>query len=482
MREPHAPLADASDPIPPLPLAFTPDTFDPNALPPNFVERRRAVRGLPRSGFNPRAPRDWRAVQWLRPGIGIKRWGVLALLGLILAAVGAMLATAYFAVDLSLDIVRDLDRVTGRLFDSDALGIVVLLAGVVLVVISLRGTLRAVERAFASSSNVKADFLEAALRRRKLEFGERIVAIGGGTGLSTMLRGLKEYSSNITAVVTMADDGGSSGVLRESGMLPPGDLRNCIAALAEAEPLMTQLFQHRFKGLGPLKDHALGNLIVAAMCEITGDFESAVRETSRVLAIRGRVLPSTLSDIRLGAILQDGTEVIGQSAINKTSHIHQVFLIPEEPSALPGVVTAIQEADVIIIGPGSLYTSIIPNLLVPEIAAAIKASPAPKIYVCNVMTQPHETAGYTASAHVSALINHIGRGVITHALVNNGHVHENVLEKYRATGAEYVTPDESAIEMLGVRPLHGNFIDDANLVRHNPQKLAASIFRIAAKL
>jgi len=461
------------------PVTSKPAVFKAVADPPSG---RGALRVLPRPIFNPRSPRDWRAVKWLKPGIGIKRWGLLALLGLVMAAVGAMLATAYFAVDLSLDVVYWLDRVTHRMFDSDALGIFMLLLGVILVVFSLRGTLGAVERAFSSSSNVKADFLEAALSRRKLEFGERIVAIGGGTGLSTMLRGLKEYSTNITAVVTMADDGGSSGMLRQAGMLPPGDLRNCIAALAETEPLMTQLFQHRFTGLGPLKDHSLGNLIVAAMCEMTGDFESAVRETSRVLAIRGRVLPSTLDDVRLGAILADGSQVVGQSFISKTAQIRQVFLIPEAPRALPGVVTAIQEADVIIIGPGSLYTSIIPNLLVPEIAEAIKASTVPRIYVCNVMTQPQETAGFTAADHVRALIAHIGPGVITHVLVNNGRVHEDVLEKYRAAGAEYVTPDEEAIEILGVRPLHGNFIDDTNLVRHHPQKLATAIFRIAAKL
>jgi uncharacterized cofD-like protein len=308
------------------------------------------------------------------------------------------------------------------------------------------------------------------------------VALGGGTGLSTMLRGLKEYSSNITAVVTMADDGGSSGMLREHGILPPGDLRNCIAALAEAEPAMTELFQHRFEGLGPLKGHSVGNLIVAAMCEMTGDYESAVRETSKVLAIRGRVLPSTLDDIRLGAHLADGSQVLGQVNVNKASNIQQTFLVPDNPRALPDVVRSIQEAELIIIGPGSLFTSIIPNLLVPEIAEAVKNAKAPKVYVCNVMTQPHETASFKASDHVAAIIRHIGQGVITHALINNGKVKSEILDRYRKVGAEYVDPDEAAIEMLGVRPIHGNFIDDTNLVRHNPQKLAASIFRLLAKM
>lgn len=460
------------------------DNSEDNGTPQGeMAQGKTAVRPVLSPKFNRRAPRDWRAIKWLTPGIGIKRWGLLALLGLACAIIGAALATALVSVDLGLYVSAWLYARSGYLLDPVALGIALLTGGFISVVIGLRGTLKAVERAFSGNSSERADFLETALRRRKLELGEKVVAFGGGTGLSTMLRGLKEYSSNITAVVTMADDGGSSGMLREEGMLPPGDLRNCMAALAEAEPLMMQLFQHRFEGLGALKGHSFGNLVVAAMCEITGDFESAVRETSRVLAIRGRVLPSTLDDVRLGAELSDGTEVIGQSSVNKTRDIQRAFLIPEAPKALPGVVQAILEADVIIIGPGSLFTSIIPNLLVPEITDAIRRNKrAPKIYVCNVMTQPGETSGFTASDHVRAIIRHIGRDVITHALVNNGRVSKDVLERYRSTGAEYVEPDENAIEMLGVRPLHGNFVNATNLVRHDPQKLAATIFRIVAKI
>ena len=441
------------------------------ALVPSNTERRSKERTSMR-----------RTVKWLTLGLGIKRWAVLSLLGLMLAAVGAALATAYIAVEWSVVIIEWVNARTQQLINTEFLGLGLLAMGFLLVAIGLRGTLKAVERAYASAGQTNSDFLETALRRRKLNQGERIVAIGGGTGLSTMLRGLKEYSSNITAVVTMADDGGSSGMLREHGILPPGDLRNCIAALAEAEPQMTELFQHRFAGLGPLKGHSVGNLIVAAMCEIKGDYVSAVRETSKVLAIRGSVLPSTLDDIRLGARLKDGTEILGQVNVNKARDIHEAFLIPAEPRALPDVVKAIEEAELIIIGPGSLFTSIIPNLLVPEIAEAIKRAKVPSIYVCNVMTQPHETANYKASDHVAAIIRHIGRGIITHALINNGRVKEEVLDKYRRVGAEYVTPDEAAIEMLGVRPIKSNFIDDNNLVRHNPQKLATTIFRVLAKM
>ncbi len=417
---------------------------------------------------------------WLTLGLGLKRWALLTMFGIALVVLGAALAFAYVAVDFSLSVVAFLDTISGRFLDSVALGTMFLTLGVVAVVVGVRGVFKAVERVYASET--RRDFLDVAHTRRRLDSGERIVAFGGGTGLSTMLRGLKEHSSNITAIVTMADDGGSTGKLREHGMLPPGDLRNCIAALAEAEPLMTDLFQHRFEGLGELKGHSLGNLFMAAMFEKTGDFDLAVREVSKVLAIRGKVLPSTLDDIRLGAELQNGQEVLGQVNVNKSSGIARVFLVPDDPKAMPGAVKAIEEAEVILIGPGSLYTSIIPNLLVPEIAQAIKRSHAPKIYVCNVMTQPEETCGYNAADHVRAIIRHIGPGVVTHVLLNSGHVPADVLARYSAIGSEYIAPEETEIEMMGVRPIHGPFIDVSNVVRHHPGKLAAAIFRIASRI
>ena len=477
-----SPSSDDSD------SAFDGAPQNPNAPDANAIDAKNPATPFPKTGRD-RArellrsefrARDWRAIQWLTPGLGLKRWALLCLCGLAFAAAGTSLATAYVSVDAGL-LLSNFASPFGFLIDPVALGIALLALGIIAVAVGLRGVIKAVERAFAVSRG-SGDFLELALRRRKMEQGERVVALGGGTGLSTMLRGLKAYSSNVTAVVTMADDGGSSGMLREEGMLPPGDLRNCMAALADAEPQMQELFQHRFEGLGALRGHSLGNLIVAAMCEITGDFESAVRETSRVLAIRGSVLPSTLDDIRLGADLEDGSQVVGQSVINKTRGIRRAYLIPEHPKALPGVVKAIENAELIIIGPGSLFTSIIPNLLVPEIAAAIRANTrAPKIYVCNVMTQPGETSGFKASDHVRAIIRHIGPGIVTHALINTGRVDARVLARYQESGAEYVEPDENAIAMLGVQPRHGNFIDATNLVRHNPPKLADAIFKIAAK-
>jgi len=417
---------------------------------------------------------------WLALGLGLKRWALLTLFGIALVVLGAALAFAYVAVDFSLRVVALFDHVAGRFPDSVALGTMFLTFGVVAVVIGVRGVFKAVERVYATET--RRDFLDVARSRRRLDAGEKIVALGGGTGLSTMLRGLKEHSSRITAIVTMADDGGSTGKLREHGMLPPGDLRSCIAALAEAEPLMTDLFQHRFEGLGELKGHSLGNLIMAAMFERTGDFDLAVREVSKVLAIRGRVMPSTLDDVRLGAELSDGTLVMGQVNVNHSANIARVFLVPDHPTALPSAVKAIQEAEVILIGPGSLFTSIIPNLLVPDIEAAIKASRAPKIYVCNVMTQPEETAGFSAADHVRALIRHIGSGVVTHVLLNSAPVAPDVLARYKAIGSEYIAPEETEIEMMGVRAIHGPFIDVSNVVRHHPGKLAAAILRIAARV
>jgi uncharacterized cofD-like protein len=427
-------------------------------------------------------PAGKRSLGWLTFGIGIKRWALLAIVGLILAALGAALSLAYVSVDFSLWVMETITSVTHTIVDSVTLGVAALLAGVICVAIGLRGTFKAVERVYSNSNTRGGDFLETALRQRELDQGERVVAIGGGTGLSTMLRGLKEYSSNITAVVTMADDGGSSGKLREEGMLPPGDLRNCIAALADTEPLMEELFQHRFRGLGPLQGHSLGNLIMAAFSEMRGDFASAVKEAAKVLAIRGQVLPSTLDEVRLGAKCLDGTCVEGQSKINQTRNIDYVYLMPDKPRALPAVVEAIQDAEIIIIGPGSLFTSILPNLLVPEIAAAVKASSAPKIYVCNVMTQPHETDNFKASDHLRAITRHGGSDLVTHVLINTGRIPGDTERRYAETGAYLVEADVDALRMLGVRPLRGNFIDVTNVVRHNPRKLASIIFRLASKL
>ena len=266
--------------------------------------------------------------------------------------------------------------------------------------------------------------VEVIYQKRFLARGPRVVALGGGTGLSTLLRGLKEHTSNLTAVVTVADDGGSSGKLREQlGVPPVGDIRNCIVALADAEPLMGRLLQYRFPGdqvPESLGGHAVGNLLIAAMTAVEGgDFEEGVRQMNRVLAVRGRVVPASATPLVLHAALSDGTEVVGQSRIAATSGIERVWLTPEGVRAAADALAAIAEADVIVIGPGSLFTSVLPSLLLPEIRAAVLASAAPRIYVCNVATQPGETTGFDLADHVEALERHTSSGIVDIVLANH---------------------------------------------------------------
>lgn len=304
-----------------------------------------------------------------------------------------------------------------------------------------------------------------------------IVAIGGGHGLSTLLRGVKRYTSAITAIVTVADDGGSSGRLRrELGVLPPGDFRNCIAALADDEALITQLFQYRF-GNGELNGHSFGNLFITAMAEITGSFERAILESGRVLAIRGRVLPSTLRDVTLLADLSLEAEgvnrVAGESRITKAGGvIRRVYLEPDDVPAYPEAVHAILEADMVVAGPGSLYTSVLPNLLVHEIAQAVAASRAVKVYVCNVATQRGETEGYSAADHVAALEAHVGSGLFPIVLVNN-----NLDIRFDApAGVELVAarfPPTTNYKVVAE-----DLVDPTYPWRHDSEKLAQALFRI----
>lgn len=307
----------------------------------------------------------------------------------------------------------------------------------------------------------------------------KIVALGGGTGLSTMLRGLKMYTENITAIVTMADDGGGSGRLREDlGILPPGDIRNCLLALADVEPIMEQLFKYRFQE-GILKGQSVGNLLIAALDGIYGNFEEAIRRMSDVLAITGRVLPVTNQDIRMFARLEDGTQILGESRIGKEKlkhrcRIESVCLVPEKVMPAEDVLQSIEEADLIILGPGSLYTSIIPNLLVSGVADAIKKSKAPKIYVCNVMTQPGETDEYTAYEHVQAILKH--GGVMDYCIVNTEQADEEILKRYYEDGAAPVFVDEEKFKNTGIRLIRASLLNSSgNLARHDHESLAACI-------
>ena len=322
------------------------------------------------------------------------------------------------------------------------------------------------------------------MSRRRREADPRIVVIGGGTGLSTMLRGLKRQSENITAVVTVADDGGGSGMLRQDlGMPPPGDVRNCIQALANTEPTMEKLLAYRFTE-GSLRGQSFGNLFLAALNGMSETFDEAVRKMSEVLAITGRVLPVTNENVYLAAEFDDGSEVTGESHIadakkERDARIRRVRLIPERPAALPQVLEAIEAADMIVLGPGSLYTSIMPNLLTEGVARAVAESDAFRIYVLNVMTQDGETEGYTASDHIGALFSNSGERLFDWCLANDRPIPERLLERYGAEGAEPVRVDEEAVSALGVGLLRAPVAGWASgYVRHEPEDLARELLRL----
>jgi uncharacterized cofD-like protein len=320
-------------------------------------------------------------------------------------------------------------------------------------------------------------------QRRSLALGPRVVVIGGGTGLSTMLRGIKEYTSNITAIVTVTDNGGSSGRLtQEMGVLPPGDLRNCLVALADAEPTLAQLFQFRFdQEQEGLAGHSFGNLFIAAMTEIfKGNYEQAIYATSKVLAIRGKVYPSTIQNVCLLAEMDDGSVIEGETDIvDSPLAIRQMYLRPESAQPLPAALEEIRNAEAIILGPGSIYTSIIPNLLVDGIADAIAKSRAVKIYVCNVMTQPGETDNFKASDHVRALAEHSrGKRLVNYVLVNREEPDPEVTRRYKRYGQCFVEPDIDAIRGMGYQPVAGNLISQTDVVRHDSIRLAAALFRL----
>jgi len=307
--------------------------------------------------------------------------------------------------------------------------------------------------------------------------GVRVVAMGGGTGLPIVLAGLKRFLGGrlgeLTAIVTVTDDGGSSGRLRdELQILPPGDIRNCLVALAEVEPLMAQLFQHRFGGSGNLAGHNFGNLFLAALAHVTGDFLQAIRVSSKVLAVRGTILPSTLENVQLLAELADGTVVTGESQITKAGRpIRRVMLEPPDCRPLPEVLEAIDQAHAIVLAPGSLYTSVIPNLLVPGISAALRNASALKIYVANLMTEPGETDDYALSTHLEALFAHGGMGVAEGVVVNRQPLSPAIMERYRAAGAAPVELDVDRVKALGVWPVEGDLIGSGEVARHHPQKL-----------
>ncbi|MBI3910536.1 MAG: YvcK family protein [Armatimonadetes bacterium] len=428
------------------------------------------------------------ALKWLYPGVHVKRYLLIVFLGILLTTAGIDLLFIMQLADLGDRLNAQIYSLTGIILTDRSLatltyqaliGLPLATLGLLLMFYGFRNTLVSITTAVVPQT--QGPLVDVILKRRHLAQGYRIVVIGGGTGLSTLLRGLKEYTSNITAVVTVTDDGGSSGRLqREFGMLPPGDIRNCLVALADAEPLMQELFQYRFEGGGEaLKGHSFGNLLIAAMLNITGDFEEAVRQTSRVLAIRGRVLPSTLAHVCLRAELVDATIAEGETNISRaTQPIQRMMLSDPEAEPLDETLEALRTADAILIGPGSVYTSVIPNFLVKGVAEAVARSNALKIYICNVMTQPGETSGFSAADHVRAIEQQAGRRVFDYVLINQDVPGEDLLERYAQAGSYWVHPDLERIRQMGYRPVVGQFISQTHVVRHDPLRLAQAIVQL----
>lgn len=408
-------------------------------------------------------------LDWLRPGIKVKRWILLGAMGILFIA---------FAL---------LEFVRHRLYSFYYMAFYVFLITLGLFVLymsvtqGMRSIIALINKGYLNVSLDSKKLETLIYEKRLLVKGPKIVAIGGGTGLSTMLRGLKYYTSNITAIVTVADDGGGSGDLREDlGILPPGDIRNCILALSDTEPLMEELLQYRFKD-GRLKNQSFGNLFLAAMDGISTTFEEAVQKMSSVLAVTGKVIPVTLENVVLKAELQNGNIVEGESmipeeALRQKSPIQRVFIEPKDARALKEAVNAIREADAIILGPGSLYTSVIPNLLIKDISSALKRTTAIKIYVSNIMTQPGETDNYAVSDHIKAIFRHAGDEVIDYVIVNNGGVEEGLQGKYKEEESHMVNVDIDVINSMNIKRIDGDLINIKNgFIRHNSEKLASMI-------
>ena len=398
-------------------------------------------------------------IKWLYPHMRIKRWLFTALLGVIIVG-GGFIA---FASDYALI----------RVF-----GIVIIICGIILVVMGIGKMIVSLLTLFLPRGH--QELVNILYQRRYLERGPKIVAVGGGHGLSNLLLGLKEYSANLTAIVTVADSGGSSGRLREEfNIVAPGDIRMCMVALADAPALMGDLFQFRFSAESQLRGHNFGNLFLTAMVQVTGDFEKAVEEASKILALRGKVIPATVSNVQLVAEYENGSTTVGEARIPKRNEkIQRVYLEPRNPKPTQAALEAIREADVIVLGPGSIFTSIIPNLVITEIAQALATSAAFKVYVCNVMTQQGESDGYTASDHVRQIIAHSHKDVINACLVNNADVPLEAQDRYQTEASFPVKPDVDQIREMGYMAIGTDLLHISDYVRHDSEKLTKAIIQL----
>jgi uncharacterized cofD-like protein len=424
--------------------------------------------------------RFWQSMRelgrWFVPGLGVKRWFLLVLLGVTLLGVGlAIFLLELYRTDSTNPFLLTLLSYASLRFLPRWLRVVIFAAlGVGMVAYGIWQLNRSLLRPYIRPGQAVVDDLANFRRRQR---GPRIVAIGGGHGLATLLRGLKAYTRNLTAVVTVADDGGSSGRLRESfGILPPGDIRNCLAALSNDEQMLTQLFQYRFSGAGNLDGHSFGNLFITALAEITGSFESAIAESGKVLSVGGRVLPSTLHNVKLVADMQlphslNQVRVEGESRIPKMQgRVRRVWLEPNDASAYPPVIHALLKADMIVVGPGSLYTSLLPNLLVEDLLGAIRASRAIKVYVSNIATQKGETDLYSCYDHVRVLEEHVGERLFDVVLCNDNY------EGQLLDDSQWVQVDEKSL--MDGRVRCADLVDANYPWRHDSKKLAEVLMLI----
>jgi len=404
-------------------------------------------------------------LKWLYPGMLIKRWISLSVFGIVMISMGFVIV------------------ISERNSENKAIAGIIIVIGIMCMIFAVKRILKSFMTALVPR-DLEDTLVDKIYAKRILEKGPKIVVVGGGTGLSTLLTGLKQKTSNITAIVTVADDGGSSGRLREEfDVLPPGDIRNCLVALSDSEDLLGALFQFRFTEGKELVGHNFGNLFITALSKVTGDFTKAIRESSKVLAIRGRVLPATLEKVKLVARREDGRETVGESLIReeKGSPIDHMVLMPGDCSATDEAIDAIRQADMIVLGPGSLYTSVMPNLLISGIKTAVTRSRAIKVYVCNIMTEAGETDGYTVSDHVRAILKHTSPGIVDYCVGNATHITNSFYEKYKLKEQYPVKigeNDEEWFKRERIVLVKSHIANTSEFVRHDPVKLADTIMDI----
>jgi len=431
----------------------------------------------------------FRILSWLLPGLVLKRWIVTSAIGLVTSLLGIAIWTnlrpLYWLIETFFWLMTGLTSI----FPVSLLGPFILFIGLLLICLGQNRSINSIQKALVPQ---KDTLLVDALRvNSKLSRGPNIVAIGGGTGLSTLLKGLKNYSNNISAIVTVTDDGGSSGILRKQlGVQPPGDIRNCLAALSNEEPILTRLFQYRFSGGGGLEGHSFGNLFLSALTTITGSLEKAVQASSKVLSVQGQVIPATGIDVMLWAELEDGEKIFGESLIgNSAKPISRIGCLPENPPALQNAIEAIKEADLIVLGPGSLYTSLLPNLLVPEIVEELLKNNSPKIYISNLMTQPGETDGLDVYQHIKSIEKQLFNfGVNTrifNAILSQGEFERSsLIDYYRSRGAEPVICNKKRLVSEGYyvlqAPLYAKRITPT--LRHDYRRLGRAVMYLYKKI